>query len=357
MPGLTKEDVDRLFAEATRLHSAASSTLAASSQSASERDCLELERPQPACSRDASGDCKEQQQLLTRAEELYQQVLQADPRHANAMHQLGALLTQAYGKERVNKLQYRTPEALRDQLLVSYEVMRTADAEDGAAASTSGRGPCGGGGPSPRWRRCVDLGCGTGLMGPLLLPYCASMEGVDLSSGMLEQAGKRGIYSRLAVGELVTFLEQEAAKAAAMGGGADGAGSGGPLPYDLLVAADVFVYIGNLQPVLAAAAAAAAPGAVIAFSTEALELAAASGLGLQTDGAVEGSGSSEGVADGGGVCSGLRLQVTGRYAHTEEYLRRTGEGCGWGLVAISQSVIRRNGGEEIWGHLCVMRKA
>ncbi|KAG2495550.1 hypothetical protein HYH03_006493 [Edaphochlamys debaryana] len=275
----------------------------------------------------------------------------------------------------VNKLQYRTPEALRDQLLASYDTSSSSSsavqqrADGGAAASKSGSGQ----GPTaqapPRWRRCVDLGCGTGLMGPLLQPYTDQMEGVDLSAGMVDQAARRGCYSRLAVAELVAFLEQEAAATAAAAAGTADPGSAAPsgsgsrsttVPYDLLVAADVFVYIGDLAPVLRAAAKAAAPGALIAFSTEALEKAASGKVnrGLtqpQTgdgDACTSGSGSAEGA---GSKEPGLRLQVTGRYAHTEGYLRDTGASAGWRLVSISQSVIRMNGGEPIWGHLCVMR--
>ncbi|GIM02756.1 hypothetical protein Vretimale_7601 [Volvox reticuliferus] len=141
----------------------------------------------------------------------------------------------------VNKLQYRTPEALRDQLLSACQD-RTASPSgscsgSGIAAAAATAATAGTRSGTPRWRRCVDLGCGTGLMGPLLVPYCDALEGVDLSAGMVDQAAKRGCYNRLAVAELVSFLEAEAAhdKAADVG-----------TPYDLLVAADVFVYIGDL---------------------------------------------------------------------------------------------------------------
>ncbi|GFR44531.1 hypothetical protein Agub_g5801, partial [Astrephomene gubernaculifera] len=299
----------------------------------------------------------------------------------------------------VNKLQYRTPEALRDQLLASYDritvqpdtsnnsssggaVTTAAAADDtersssNAAASTC-HGPHNksskkdnnssiGGSSSkrvPSWRRCVDLGCGTGLMGPLLQPYCKIMEGVDLSAGMVDQASKRGCYSRLAVAELVAFLEQQKEEITTAAAAAT-ALAATVVPYDLFVAADVFVYIGDLQPVMRAAAAVAAPGAILAFSTEALERApsgkanrgltpsaAAAATETGSDGAAAAAAAvaaSEGDASSSSSSSataGLRLQVTGRYAHSEEYLRRTGAGCGWELVSVSQSVIRYNGGE------------
>lgn len=51
--------------------------------------------------------------------------------------------------------------------------------------------------------------------------------------------------NRLAVAELVAHIEQ---------GVTESATAESRQPYDLLVAADVFVYIGNLQPVMQAAA-------------------------------------------------------------------------------------------------------
>jgi predicted TPR repeat methyltransferase len=58
----------------------------------------------------------------------------------------------------------------------------------------------------PSWQCCIDLGCGTGLMGPLLRPYVGRLEGVDLSAGMVQKAKDRGCYDKLDVGELVACL-------------------------------------------------------------------------------------------------------------------------------------------------------
>lgn len=113
------------------------------------------------------------------------------------------------------------------------------------ASSSGGRG---GAGP-PSWRACADLGCGTGLMGPLLRPDCGRLVGVDLSAGMCDKARARGCYDSVHVCELVEWLQ-----ALATGGGdASSCGGGGGRGFDLLVAADVLVYIGDLQPLLAAA--------------------------------------------------------------------------------------------------------
>lgn len=49
---------------------------------------------------------------------------------------------------------------------------------------------------------CHNLRCGTGLMGPLLRAHVDLLEGVDLSSGMIEKAKERGCYDKLEVGSM-----------------------------------------------------------------------------------------------------------------------------------------------------------
>lgn len=98
--------------------------------------------------------------------------------------------------------------------------------------------------------RAVDLGCGTGLMGTVIRPFCERLEGVDLSAGMLVEARRKSIYDSLRQQELLAFLK------------ADGGSFG------LATAADVLNYCGPLPPVLAAVHAALAPGGLFGFSLE-----------------------------------------------------------------------------------------
>jgi len=84
----------------------------------------------------------------------------------------------------------------------------------------------------------LDLGCGTGLAGAAFRPYCDWLVGVDLSPAMLARARAKGLYDRLAEGEVAAFLASEAAAQAR---------------YHLIVAADVFMYLDALTPVLTAA--------------------------------------------------------------------------------------------------------
>lgn len=102
-----------------------------------------------------------------------------------------------------------------------------------------------------RFARALDLGCGTGLSGAALADLCDELVGVDLSPAMLARAREKNIFARLEAGEIVAWLAGEPA------GGAD-----------LAVAADVFVYLGDLASAFAATARALARGGVLAFTVQ-----------------------------------------------------------------------------------------
>lgn len=97
----------------------------------------------------------------------------------------------------------------------------------------------------------MDAGCGTGLAGVVLRDLAATLAGFDLSPRMVERARARGLYDDLWVGEFVAGLSTR------------------PEGCDLLVAADVLVYLGDLGPVMQAAALALRPGGWFAFTCEA----------------------------------------------------------------------------------------
>src|SRR5665647_478898 len=100
---------------------------------------------------------------------------------------------------------------------------------------------------------------------------------------MLAQARAKGLYDRLVEGDVLGFLAGEAAAQAR---------------YHLIVAADVFMYLAELAPVLKAAAAVLAPSATIAFSVES--------------------------RDGDGVI----LRATLRYAHSAAHVRAALDAAG-----------------------------
>jgi predicted TPR repeat methyltransferase len=96
----------------------------------------------------------------------------------------------------------------------------------------------------------LDLGCGTGLCGPLLRPLAQRLTGVDLSQPMLDAARRRGSYDALLQADLVDHL------------------AGTDDRHDLVVAADVFIYVGDLTPVFSGVRRVLQPGGVFAFSVE-----------------------------------------------------------------------------------------
>ncbi len=98
----------------------------------------------------------------------------------------------------------------------------------------------------------LDLGCGTGLCGPLVATYARRLVGVDLSEGMLAQARRRNVYDELVNAELTEYLA--ACENA----------------FDVIVSADTLVYFGSLDAVTAAAASALRSGGRLVFTVEEL---------------------------------------------------------------------------------------
>jgi len=97
----------------------------------------------------------------------------------------------------------------------------------------------------------LDVGCGTGLSAAALRGTAMVMAGCDVSQGMCAVARRKGLYVTVAQEDAATFLLQQPPNAA-----------------DLVIAGDVFPYIKDLQPVLAAGLHVLKPGARFTFSTE-----------------------------------------------------------------------------------------
>lgn len=110
-----------------------------------------------------------------------------------------------------------------------------------------------------RWASALDLGCGTGLAGEALRPAVARLCGVDLAPTMVERARARRtaagtpVYDAVACAELVEHLGTT------------------PERHELVVAADVFIYVGALDAVFAGVRRVLAPGGRFAFTVEAAD--------------------------------------------------------------------------------------
>ena len=135
----------------------------------------------------------------------------------------------------------------------------------------------------------LDLGCGTGLAGSWLKDYAKSLQGVDVSPGMVACARKKALYTDLEVNSMQRYLVQSIQE-----GRVDDNG------WDLVVAADSFAYIGALRGVLQSALQVVRPGGLLVFTTEA----------VPDDLPVDES-------------RGFRLLPSGRFGHTREYLEES----------------------------------
>jgi predicted TPR repeat methyltransferase len=101
------------------------------------------------------------------------------------------------------------------------------------------------------FRRAIDLGCGTGLVGRAFKPIVDEIVGFDLSAQMIAQARATGFYGRLAQTDLVEGLAAEPLASA-----------------DLVTAADVLIYLRDALPLLREAARVLKPGGLLAVTAE-----------------------------------------------------------------------------------------
>jgi predicted TPR repeat methyltransferase len=146
----------------------------------------------------------------------------------------------------------------------------------------------------------LDMGCGTGLCGPLVAPYARRLVGVDLSEQMLARAREREVYDELVHGELTAYLGDHAAA------------------FDAIVSADTLVYFGPLDDVADAASGALRPGGRLVFTVEELD----------EDGYV--------------------LSVNGRYRHSRGYVETTLADAGL-AAEIVPAELRMEAGEPVAG--------
>jgi predicted TPR repeat methyltransferase len=232
----------------------------------------------------------------------YQEALRLKPGYAEVAYKLAALrggsapetappeyisglfdqYAEAFDEHLTGALGYRTPQRLRELY-------------DELAGDATGL-------------RVLDLGCGTGLSGLAFRDRAAFLAGVDLSPRMLDKARARELYDELQCGDVVPTLAAEGHA------------------WELVLAADVFVYLGDLAAVMAAAARALRPGGWLLFSVE------------QGDG------------------RDFVLGKSGRYAHSVEYLQRLAGEAGLTVRAARETVLRQDFGQDVQGWLLALQR-
>lgn len=158
-----------------------------------------------------------------------------------------------------------------------------------------------------RFDETLDLGCGTGLAAAHLAPFGGRLTGVDVSGRMLDEAARRSLYARLEKAEAIEFLARRGAL------------------FDLVFAADVLVYLGDLEPLFAAVAQSIAPAGIFAVSIETT------------------------------LAGDYKLLPSGRFAHAVAYLERLAA-ADFEIIATQEATIRLEAARPARGMLFVFKR-
>jgi len=181
----------------------------------------------------------------------------------------------------VNNLEYSLPFIIRDLILKSKS-------------------------EKSQYKNVIDLGCGTGLAGIDLRAISTNLVGVDISENMVSEAKKLDIYDSLIIGDIIEKLNISQDK------------------FDLLIALDVLIYIGDVQSTFKAVHRACKPDSLFVFSIE-----------IQDE-------------------NGYSLLKSSRYAHSDEYIMDQINGL-FDLVNSQNVRLRKEGENWIEGKVYIFR--
>jgi len=241
----------------------------------------------------------------------FEHALLLQPENKTAAHMIGALKKQTlpqgapleytralfdqyaynYDAHVKNRLHYRVPYLLRKA--ITPFVTQTAP-----------------------WR-AADLGCGTGAVAPLFSDIVGKLIGVDLSPNMISVAKQHGGYYQLYVDNLYDFLLRYREN------------------FDLIIAADVFVYCGDLTDIFSAAFRALVNTGFFCFSVEALSTLE---IEAQPD------------------FSDYQVRNSGRYAHNPAYIRRLSHAIGFSILLEKTEILRSQEEVPVNGYIYILQK-
>jgi len=190
---------------------------------------------------------------------------------------------ETFDDQLIGQLQYKTPELIGDMINKHID-------------------------PSKKYK-ILDLGCGTGLAGIYLKDISEYLVGIDLSSKMLKKAEARSLYDEL----ITSGIEQYFAAH--------------NFQPEIVVSADVFVYIGDIASIFKAVSESIQDDGLFVFSTE------------DTQDANE-----------------FLLKDSGRFAHNEKYIRSLAESNDFNLVDNEKTIIRYEADEPIHGQVYLLKK-
>lgn len=146
---------------------------------------------------------------------------------------------------------------------------------------------------SMSFHRAIDLGCGTGLAAQAFKHCTEEFIGIDLSAEMIKRARATGLYKALEAADAVEGLREQSGASA-----------------DLVLAADMMIYIHDLAPLFSEAARVLKRSGLFTFTAE--------------------------THDGEGIILGAGL----RFAQSETHLRRLLDESGFMIERVDNASIR-----------------
>ncbi|MDC0189624.1 methyltransferase [Rhodospirillales bacterium] len=242
------------------------------------------------------------------AEWAYRKCLEKDPNHGMAKHLLASMLgttTDRAPDDYVRDLFDDYADSFEQDLLndLNYVVPTLIRKElKKITRSPNFQKIC-------RFSSALDLGCGTGLVSEAIKGLVTKTDGVDLSEKMVKVAFEHQRYDNIYLQEMTTFLLDRTV---------------GKPKYDLIVSGDALVYLGDLRSVFNGVSKRLSGKGVFCFSVEKLR-----------------SGS-------------FSLCPTGRYAHSDGYIRDLSRTFGFELLAARDIVPRMDGSLKIRGRLYLL---
>ncbi len=154
----------------------------------------------------------------------------------------------------------------------------------------------------------LDIGCGTGLCGEVMKPFAKTLTGVDLSEKMLAIAREKNSYDQLICEELNAFLAHKTAE------------------YDLILAGDVLVYIGELTSFFKQIQRALRPNGLFVFNTE--------------------------ISD----TEDYKMNQSGRFSHQRKYVETLAKQNNLSIFHYEKVMTRTQNNEPVYGHLYVLQR-
>jgi len=247
-----------------------------------------------------TGGCYASQGETNLAIKFYEKALGLKPDYAIPQHMLNSLqgnttkgppkeyiknlfddYAERFDESLLNQLQYKLPFLIKE-IILKIDPAKT------------------------KFDKVIDLGCGTGLSGENLQGISNNLTGIDISENMISKANELNIYDSLIAGDIVEKLNLSKEK------------------YDLFIALDVFIYIGEITSMLNVVKKCANKNSFFIFSIETLK------------------------------GEGYSLLKSSRYAHSDSYILEVASND-FELVDSQNVKLRKEGNNWIDGKMYILK--